>query len=119
MRREEFSSEDLVLGKKSLRPLAIRVTRTLPSRAKRQAVKDKLERFSALHPTGIQIECLIRLRGYSLSGASCSIVCADLDAAEQFCQDFVHWMKSKAALYVEQSRPESIQSGWLGPLIDP
>ena len=72
------------------------------------------------HCGNVPIEIMVRVRKRSLQGASHYLVCANRQAAKDFASDLALWIKSKAAVYVEQERKGCVRhkDAFLGPLND-
>jgi hypothetical protein len=106
-------------GKETLQPLAFRATRTLPKMVRSNALLAEIQDTHDRHGV-VALELSLRLRKRCISGAGHYLVFATPKDARRFANDLCRWIKSKAAVYVEQERKGSVKhrDAFLGPLND-
>jgi hypothetical protein len=114
--REERNVDALVEGKKSLGKRVIRATRTIPDRRRLMKDRERLRQAEA-EDGKVALEFAVKCKGKAVSGVSHFIQAANEEEAVKLCEEFVRWMRSKASVYVEQRRVESVgRNALFGPL---
>ena len=105
--RTQLPCGDIVAGKKSLRALPIKYTRSLPGRNRQRVIARRLEVLAS--EGNVIIELAVRLRKMSRpqtvlswTGLSSYVTCADRETAELWAEDLVAWLRCKAQVHIER-----------------
>jgi len=118
-KRNKLPEDAYGLGKRTLRPLSMQATRTLPSGKRTHSqLTDIVDTYKRTGKIGVEIA--LRIRKRSVSGACHYIQFSNPGECKAFMSDLCRWIKSKAAVYVEQERKGSVKhrDAFLGPLND-
>lgn len=118
-KRNKLPEDAYGLGKKTLRPLGMQATRTLPvGKRTHSQLTDIVDTYKRYGKIGVEIS--LRVRKRSISGACHYIQFTDPGEFRAFVFDLCRWIKCKAAVYVEQERKGCVRhkDAFLGPLND-
>src|SRR5882762_6130895 len=113
-------SEKYSLGKGTLKKLAYRVIRTIPSLGMNQVMYVwNLRLFRDVGTVPLIFTVKSGVKPAKLwTGACCHVDCADIDTAQELVQDFVLWMHAKSTISVEREGPDAVKrtDALLGPI---